>query len=147
MISNTSITIAAVMAGLMTVGVYIPICKVKEVGENFDKELSKIEDEVLDEIENRLFHVASATLPEKIVGMPLEERLLISKITLELKECMEELDRVRDKVPGFFKLMVPGTLSKIAEARQNALFKCMDKTNELVETTNKILNQEIEEAN
>lgn len=147
MISNTNIILSAVLAGLATVGIYIPVTGIKDTYKKFKDELYNIEEGALEKIDTRLVYVAKVTAPENIIGMPKEDRLLIRRKVEEIKQSIDKLNELREENVIFVKLLMPSTLRKISENRQDALFNCIDRTNELVVLTNNLLGIEPKETN
>lgn len=146
MISNIDIITPAVVAGIITLGIYIPICKLKEFVEEFKTKLSKIEDDALEKIEETLIEVAIVTGKNNPNDVDKEGRLLIALKVVELKSAMGDFNKLRnEKIKAFDILFRPNLMREIAEVRQEALFKCIDDVNEIVTLTRDAYGSKIEE--
>lgn len=146
MISNIDIITPAVVAGIITLGIYVPICKLKESIREFKAKLSSIEDDALEKIEETLIEVAIITGKNSPDDVDKEGRLLIALKVVELKSAMGDFNKLRNKkIKTFDILFRPNLIREIAEVRQEALFKCIDDVNEIAALTRDTYSSKIEE--
>lgn len=145
MISNIDITTPAAIAGIITLGIYIPICKLKEFAEGFNAKLSKIENDALEEIEETLIEMAIITGKNNPNDVDKESRLLIALKVVELKSAMGDFNKLRNKKLKTFDILFrPNLIREIAEVRQEALLKCIDDVNEIAALTRDTYSSKIE---